>query len=98
MAYLCGFLSKSLNLTAACLCKFYCVFEGVPIANLLSNDSNYSGGNNYNYDSGNSSSGSSSSNGNWTTKHENENGSTYFDDEGNAWDDEGHTWNYKDLW
>lgn len=36
MAYLCGFLSKSLNLTAACLCKFYCVFEGVPIANLLS--------------------------------------------------------------
>ena len=35
MAYLCGFLSKSLNLTAACLCKFYCVFEGVPIANLL---------------------------------------------------------------
>ena len=66
--------------------------------NYSSNDSNYSGGNNYNYDSGNSSSGSSSSNGNWTTKHENENGSTYFDDEGNAWDDEGHTWNYKDLW
>lgn len=66
--------------------------------NYSSNDSNYSGGNNYNYDSGNSSSSSSSSNGNWTTKHENENGSTYFDDEGNAWDDEGHTWNYKDLW
>lgn len=66
--------------------------------NYSSNDSNYSSGNNYNYDSGNSSSGSSSSNGNWTTKHENENGSTYFDDEGNAWDDEGHTWNYKDLW
>ena len=36
MAYLCSFLIKSLNLTAACLCKFYCVFEGVPIANLLS--------------------------------------------------------------
>ncbi len=66
--------------------------------NYSSNDSNYSSGNNYNYDSGNSSSGSSSSNGNWTTKYENENGSTYFDDEGNAWDDEGHTWNYKDLW
>lgn len=62
------------------------------------NDSNYSGGNNYNYDSGNSLSSSNSSHGNWTTKHENENGSTYFDDEGNAWDDEGHTWNYKDLW
>lgn len=66
--------------------------------NYSSNDGNYSNGNNYNYDSGNSSSDSSSPNGNWTTKHENENGSTYFDDEGNAWDDEGHTWNYKDLW
>lgn len=66
--------------------------------NHSSNDGNYSSGNSYNYDSGNSSSSSSSSNGNWTTKHENENGSTYFDDEGNAWDDEGHTWNYKDLW
>lgn len=27
-----------------------------------------------------------------------EDGTSYFDDKGNAWDDKGNTWNYYEIW